>query len=412
MSTSTAWEPAGAPGTGPVFDERDYYCATGLLAMVEDRIGDLLVLTDEEVMALDGADRPTLSATPLLDLAGEGLDRSQAALAVLRGLVARGLLGPDTFDPTFLEVFGKDLPPERVAALAADAGMADDYVLAPALAGIHCLRHRPDSLLDVLVTRGARRTEWMYYLHAGGGVLEEKILQDGFHVFSLLPLTDLPERVAGLMDPQGVIARAGGEADADGETPGTDQREESVPGRTADRTLTLRRDGEDPAELGELPTISVLSAFGVFPDDIGAEAPSARGDASGDSAAPGLEDVDPGTAEPRGRRLVVAAGADGVYGAAIEDERPDLFDADGTLVLDETTREEFLGSILMATPLARLDGEILRTEPDTSGLSRDGDRSGARAATRVMLQVLSEATEATQAAEATDVAARPRSDAD
>lgn len=192
--------------------ERDAAGAYELLASASDEPTVLAVLTDEELLALEGLEGAELAGSPFLE--SSDFDREQAAGVAARSLIARGLV---VLEDSEQETEGEDLASEQPSARAAQ--------LDRSLAGVLTLRSSPLAVLNLTRQVADQTTALMIYVFPRGGVLEELVTADGFHHFSVPTRQATPGRlaryadqaqVAGDQDSQTVTATA---AQLDGDGP-------------------------------------------------------------------------------------------------------------------------------------------------------------------------------------------------
>lgn len=166
--------------------ERDYRCAQGVLAQIDDEGFSLPTLTDEAIVALDGINREQMTALPWL---AEHADQKELACNVaLRGLLTSGAAFP--------LVLGDDMQPSGLAANET-------------ITGVMALRRTGERIITAELQKDTG-TVWFYgYVH-GGTVLEELVDAAGSHTFMLAALADFPGHVMEL-------ANAAGLESADGE---------------------------------------------------------------------------------------------------------------------------------------------------------------------------------------------------
>ncbi|MCB7135733.1 hypothetical protein [Cellulosimicrobium marinum] len=226
------------------------------------------VLTDEEVVVLDGLQHEQLVPTPWLD-AQEGADRTLVGRVALRSLLARGLVVPGGGDGT-------------------DAGGGEDVSIeaVPEITGPLVLRRTAGAILSAeRVTSGGRH--WVFaYVHEDGCVLEEEVSRSGHHSFVVYPLDHLGERLVPFLDPQRSAVLDGRERRLDAAelragaptTPG-------LATAVAATTLSAVRAGSD-----ELVNVTVYAG----PDGVFALRGAER-DASGAPAAYTLAELGPAT---------------------------------------------------------------------------------------------------------------------
>ncbi len=144
--------------------QQDADAALAVLAGVTDTPREVIILTDEEVVALDGLQNEQLVPTPWLD--AQEITRDQLGGIALRGLIARKLvaLGP-TFTPDGQPTGEYDLTAEQ------------------SITGALMLRRTAQTLvrMDRSSNAGDR---WLFaYVHRGRGVLIEDVDPNGLHVF-------------------------------------------------------------------------------------------------------------------------------------------------------------------------------------------------------------------------------------
>ena len=133
------------------------------------------VLTDEQIVALEGIDFPQPTHLPWLD----GRESKEARVeSAMRSMFAGGLLEfKDTDDPDA----------KKLEAVSDVTGI------------LTARRATPYLLIGERETSQGRR--WSYCYLFGGTVLEEQITDDGFHTFVVLSLTDLGDHLARFLDP-------------------------------------------------------------------------------------------------------------------------------------------------------------------------------------------------------------------
>ncbi|WP_133249862.1 hypothetical protein [Brachybacterium endophyticum] len=150
---------------------------------------ELMILTDEEIVGLDGGDSLELLGGPYL--AQPGIDADASAASAIRSLAARHLLTPtgDASDPEGDFVVGDEESPRR------------PFQLDRALAGVLALRRTPEVITTIARTLAGGSTTLGHYVFPGGGVLEEYVTVDGFHHFSVPDLSVVPQRVHAFVDP-------------------------------------------------------------------------------------------------------------------------------------------------------------------------------------------------------------------
>lgn len=179
--------------------ERDAAGAYELLAAATDEPTVLAVLTDEELLALEGVDGAELAGSPFLE--ASEFDREQAAAVAVRSLIARGLV---VLEDSEQETEGEDLASEQPAARAAQ--------LDRSLAGLLTLRSTPLAVLNLTRQVADQTTALMTYVFPRGGILEELVTADGYHHFSLPTRQATPDRLARYADQAQVAGNEDGQA--------------------------------------------------------------------------------------------------------------------------------------------------------------------------------------------------------
>lgn len=214
--------------TTPTVTERDAAGAMELLASASEDPGLLIVLTDEEIVALAGRDTLALTGSPYLDQ--EGVDESAHASAALRSLIARGLVA--TADEA-MEDEG-----ETIIGDAQDRAMQIDRPIA----GLLMLRSTASAVVHVTRQVSEQMTRLVLHVETDGGMLEEFVSADGFHRFSVPTPSAAIERLARYIDPNSVAG------------------EESGHSVTASIAELDSAEGEIAAKLADTRTLSVLTA--------------------------------------------------------------------------------------------------------------------------------------------------------
>lgn len=182
-------ETASSPAPDVTITERDMLGAMEVLATSDPDPGMLLVLTDEEIMALDGASALELLGSPYLSQ--NVVDAESSAAAALRSLSARGMVRPGTED--------RENEGEIVSG-DGDPGQRP-VQLDRRLAGVVTLRRIPEAMVTTARTLSGGSTTLAHYFFPEAGVLEEFITLDGFHHFSVPALGSVPERIQRFVDP-------------------------------------------------------------------------------------------------------------------------------------------------------------------------------------------------------------------
>ncbi|UEJ83850.1 hypothetical protein Bra3105_05925 [Brachybacterium halotolerans subsp. kimchii] len=187
---------------GPIdFTEFDVASALAVLRRRGQSDGpvEILTLSDEQIIGLDGAGRSQLTELPWVQ--DHASDRELLAAAGLRSLLATGAVS---------------LSPVHGAEGADGAGGTDDaqqgdaepaalrWVVDPAIDGCLVLRRTADVLCGVeRQVRGddGLQTHRLYHYVHTEGVLEEEVTASGMHVFRSLSVADVPARIVHLADP-------------------------------------------------------------------------------------------------------------------------------------------------------------------------------------------------------------------
>ena len=153
----------------------------GAAATTSATVRELLDLTDEELLAVDGPDQGVVSL-PYLDRIDDEDAREMARSTALRVLFARGLL---RFSRAAVDAAGRaPAPGERTVEVAAD------------LADILAIRRAPEGLLAAQRLAGAPSgpEALMRYVHRSGDlVLIEDVSSSGIHRFATAEIEALPE---------------------------------------------------------------------------------------------------------------------------------------------------------------------------------------------------------------------------
>lgn len=187
MSTPETPAKADMPSRTPI-TERDMLASMEVLASARPDPEEIMVLTDEELLALGGEDALSLLGAPYLTQ--PGIDAGSSAAAALRSLAARHLVGPR----------GEDAEPEGDLVVSEPGDEQRPVQLERSLAGVTTLRRIPEGMVVVERTLAGGSTRLCEYLFPGDGVLEEYVTVDGFHHFSVPRLEEVPERLAVFVD--------------------------------------------------------------------------------------------------------------------------------------------------------------------------------------------------------------------
>lgn len=258
----------------PAPTERDAAAAFELLSRAQEEPPVLAVLTDEELLAIDGIDAPQVADTPFTDR--EDVDAAAYASAAFRSLIARGLVVID------------DDAQETEGELLTEGTERRALQLDRTLAGIAALRRGPLGVLSAHRQVADQLTELLVYVFPAGGILEELVTADGFHHFSLPLRAAVPERLAVYLDPRDV---AGEDAtlfsgpvdalEADSEVTarlddaraitvvagtGAGGRFQHTVFTTSDAVLDLDTGGGDPAPVAELVSLSPTGLRALLAD--------------------------------------------------------------------------------------------------------------------------------------------------
>jgi hypothetical protein len=167
------------------FGPEDVAAARATLAQANDgEVVSVVMLTDEEVMILDGLEHEQLVPTPWIDAQGDA-DRSLMGRVALRSLASREMVLPAGTDAE-----------GRVTAIKAHPGITGPLVL----------RRSAQKILSAERT-SSNGKDWLFaYVHHEDGrstVLEEEITGEGRHAFSVYPEALLGERFEKFFDPTG-----------------------------------------------------------------------------------------------------------------------------------------------------------------------------------------------------------------
>ncbi|AXK46145.1 hypothetical protein [Brachybacterium saurashtrense] len=230
--------PQSAPSGAPRFSAEDVEIATALLTQpLEQPVTEVVTLTDEELMALDGIEQEPLTPTPWVSGSAEDEDsRALVAAAAMRSMISRGIVSSAAvLDPRRYE----DGSQEQARIVAV-----------PALQGTMVLRRTADAVL-IAERQTERGTAYGYFylFHVDGGVrvLWEAFDATGFHLFFLLEGGTLPEQLRAFVDPVAGAGEVEGEVE---EVPAASFATSAVAQRLADAravTTVLVLDREDTA---------------------------------------------------------------------------------------------------------------------------------------------------------------------
>lgn len=228
------------PPMEPTITERDMLGAMEVLAGTAAEPEPLIVLTDEEIMALDGLSALEILGSPYLSQ--DAVDAETSAASALRSLVARGMVRT-----------GSAQREEEGEAVSGGADPSQRPVqLDRRLAGVVTLRRIPEAMVTSERTLEGGTTTLAHYFFPRSGVLEEYITVDGFHHFSVPHLDAVAARIQRFADPFEV-------ADADGE-PQSMALQEAVASFDVDDTRALTVLTAVADEGGRRATIAATSA--------------------------------------------------------------------------------------------------------------------------------------------------------
>jgi hypothetical protein len=164
----------------------DLAAADAVLAQAADPAAPVVVLTDEELVALDGLQHEQVVPTPWLD--AQPFDRHSLGGIALRGLVARGqvLLATDPGDPSG---FG--------------------FTSVEPITGTLMLRRTSATLLRCERTTAAGDAWLFAYVHDGAGVLLEAVEVNGLHEFFAATLPAAANAIEAFANPLGAAGAPG-----------------------------------------------------------------------------------------------------------------------------------------------------------------------------------------------------------
>lgn len=189
--TSTTTPLSPSPEDGPL-DERSLACAAGLIDLGRERIEDIAVLTDEELMALEGVTTPQTTAMPFLEEhAADEDSRLPLGRTAMRSLMARRLVISEI---EAAEGEDRPLSDEKLQSVAAE----------PRITGALALRRTSRILVWFEREVPSQIHRLYYYPHVDDVVLEEEVTADGVHMFTIMPVSAVAARVRHLIDQIGV----------------------------------------------------------------------------------------------------------------------------------------------------------------------------------------------------------------
>lgn len=141
---------------------------------------DVIVLTDEEIVVLDGLNNPQLVPTPYLEK--NNVDIATAAGTALRGLLARELVSP----------VQHETPVDDAGQLKLTATKE--------ILGALTLRRTAQAIVQVERQTNAGQ-RWIFsYVHEDLGVLIEDIDDNGLHVFGTTDLDGAQDFIYGIVN--------------------------------------------------------------------------------------------------------------------------------------------------------------------------------------------------------------------
>lgn len=193
--------PPAAPSPNPDFSDEDLAAAVAF--MTQDLDGEpteVITLTDEELVAIDGVQHPQPTDLPWVDAnAGDGSRRALSAAVAMRSLMARGLILTSANDkPEAYQEGGHE--PLRLEAL-------------PQLRGISVARRTADAFVLVHRRTSDGAATSYFYLFALDGkrrVLWETFDSSGMHIFHLVPEELLVDQIRVFLDPEGAAGESDG----------------------------------------------------------------------------------------------------------------------------------------------------------------------------------------------------------
>lgn len=159
----------------------DLEAAESVLAEVADDPREVVVLTDEEIVALDGLHHDQVVPTPWLD--AQQFSREDLGGIALRGLIARKLVA-----------LGPKITPQGEATAELELTATVE------ITGALMLRRTAQTILR-LEKQSNAGPRWLYcYAQTGRGVLIEDIDPNGLHVFGAATVEGAAEYVRALVN--------------------------------------------------------------------------------------------------------------------------------------------------------------------------------------------------------------------
>ena len=169
------------------FTKADYEAAIAVLGRGEaGKATQIVNLTDEQVMVLDGVHAVQPTPMPWLEAQGD-VDKELVGKVALRALLGQGYVVP------------------------ADRGEGQPVGIdaIPELTGTLVLRRTAQAILSVERVTSLGR-HWLFcYVHEGYGILEEEVATSGHHTYSVYPEAYLGERLETYLDPTSAAIMAG-----------------------------------------------------------------------------------------------------------------------------------------------------------------------------------------------------------
>ncbi|WP_193103922.1 hypothetical protein [Brachybacterium sp. FME24] len=198
MSSSSTPPPQPTEARGDsTYDDRSLASAVGLLDRGREGVQSVAVLTDEELMALDGVETAQLTAMPFLDEHAPDLEsRVLLARTAMRSLMTRKEVATEIEVAEFEE---RPLADEKLLDVTVD----------PTILGALVLRRTSRDLVWFEREVSTQTHRLYYYPHDSDIVLEEEVTADGVHMFSIMPLPTVAARVRHLIDQPGVGGQDG-----------------------------------------------------------------------------------------------------------------------------------------------------------------------------------------------------------
>ena len=180
--------PTAPAGAGAPFDERALASAVALLASGQESPQDAAILTDEELIALDGILTPQFAETPFLQShAPDEQTRAMLARTAMRSLMVRRVVVSEI---EASEIEERPLADENLL----------NVTIEPRTLGALVLRRSSRAVLVLEREVSEEIHRLYYYPHDSGIVLEEEVTADGVHVFTVMPDASVAVRARHLVD--------------------------------------------------------------------------------------------------------------------------------------------------------------------------------------------------------------------